>query len=246
MRPSLPRYAEIRTDFETRIRSGEWAPGHRISSEHELMAQYACSRMTVHKALTALAAAGLITRKRRSGSFVAAPRTEETVLEIHDIEAEITAGGRAYSYELLDRAERAASARDAERLAIREGEPVLALRARHGADGRPYVLEERLINLSAVPEGRGQDFSLHPSGSWLLRQVPWTDAEHSIRAVAAGARLASQLGIAKGAACLVIERRTWQSGAPVTQVRLIYPGDRHRLVGRFRPASALRPPGSGP
>ena len=131
MRPGLPRYAEIRIDFESRIRSGEWPPGHRIASEHELMAQYGCSRMTVHKALTALAAAGLITRKRRSGSFVAAPKTEETVLEIHDIEAEITAGGRAYAYELLDCTERPATAPDAERLSVAEGAPVLALRARH-------------------------------------------------------------------------------------------------------------------
>jgi GntR family transcriptional regulator, histidine utilization repressor len=240
MRAVLPRYAEIRGDFERRIRSGEWAPGYRIASEHDLMERYGCSRMTVHKALTALAAAGLITRKRRSGSFVAAPRTEETVLEIHDIEAEITGSGRAYAYELVGRTERRATAKDAERLAVREGEAVLALLARHWADGRPHVLEDRLINLAAVPEARAADFSAAASGSWLLKQVPWTDAEHTIGAVPAGARLACQLEIAKGAACLVVERRTWQSGAPITQVCLIYPGERHRLVGRFSPEAALR------
>ena len=240
MRDGLPRYAEIRADFESRIRSGEWPPGHRIASEHELMELYGCSRMTVHKALTALAAAGLITRKRRSGSFVAAPRTEETVLEIHDVEAEITAGGREYSYELMERAERTATAQDAERLAVREGEPVLALTARHWADGRPFVMEERLINLAAVPEAREMDFAAVPSGSWLLKQVPWTDAEHTIRAVPAGARTALRLDVAKGAACLVVERRTWQSGAPITQVCLTYPGDRHRLIGRFSPGTPAR------
>jgi GntR family transcriptional regulator, histidine utilization repressor len=240
MRAVLPRYAEIRSDFETRIRSGQWAPGRRIASEHDLMEQYGCSRMTVHKALTALAAAGLITRKRRSGSFVAAPRTEETVLAIHDIEAEITGSGRAYAYELLERIERGAGAQDAERLAVQEGEAVLALVARHWADGRPHVVEDRLINLAAVPEARAADFSGLASGSWLLKQVPWTDAEHTIGAVSAGARLASHLEIAKGAACLVVQRRTWQSGAPVTQVCLTYPGERHRLVGRFSPEAALR------
>src|SRR5215212_7641778 len=240
MRTALPRYAEIRTDFETRIRSGEWAPGHRIASEHVLMEQYRCSRMTVHKALAALAAMGLITRKRRSGSFVAAPRTEEAVLEIHDIEAEITGGGRAYRYELLERGVRPANPRDAARLAIREGDEVLALLARHWADGRLYALEDRLINLSAVPEARNAAFMAVPGGSWLLTQVPWTEAEHTIRAVSAGGPTASRLDLDKGAACLVVERRTWQSGAPITQVCLTYPGDRHRLVGRFRPGSVLR------
>ena len=240
MRTALPRYAEIRTDFETRIRSGEWAPGHRIASEHVLMEQYRCSRMTVHKALAALAATGLITRKRRSGSFVAAPSTEETVLDIHDIEAEITGAGRAYRYELMKRGVRPASPCDAARLAIGEGGAVLALLARHWADRRPYAIEDRLINLTAVPDARNANFAAVPGGSWLLIQVPWTDAEHTIRAVSASGQTAARLDLDRGAACLVIERRTWQSGAPITQVRLTYPGDRHRLVGRFTPGSVLR------
>jgi GntR family histidine utilization transcriptional repressor len=246
MKAALSRSSEIRREIEDRIRSGAWAPGHRVPSEHELMEHYGCSRMTVNKALSALAEAGLIARRRRAGTFVSAPATEETVLEIHDMEAEIAASGRRYAYSLLGRAVRRANAEDRRRLPVPAGTRVLHLRACHTADGSPHALEDRLISLAAVPQAEAERFDEVPGGTWLLKQVPWTDAEHSIRAVSAGARLASQLGISKGAACLVIERRTWQSGAPVTQVRLIYPGDRHRLVGRFRPASALRPPGSGP
>ena len=44
------------------------------------------------------------------------------------------------------------------------------------------------------------------------------------------------LAIAEGAACLVVTRRTWQGGQPLTQVVLTYPGDRHHLVARFSPA----------
>ena len=40
-----------------------------------------------------------------------------------------------------------------------------------------------------------------------------------------------------GAACLVLERRTWQAGAFVTEARITYPGDRHQLVGRFSPVA---------
>jgi GntR family histidine utilization transcriptional repressor len=97
------------------------------------------------------------------------------------------------------------------------------------------MAEQRLINLAVVPDAREESFSDGPSGSWLLRRIPWTDAEHHIRAVAADRTLAGQLDIAAGAACLVVERRTWQGGAPVTHVRLAYPGDRHQLVGRFSP-----------
>mgnify|MGYP002714813616 FL=1 len=46
-KPTL--YKRIRLDIETRILTGEWPPGHRIPFEHQLMARYRCSRMTVNK-----------------------------------------------------------------------------------------------------------------------------------------------------------------------------------------------------
>ena len=65
-----PLYQKIRDAIETKIMSGALRPGDRIPIEHELMAEYGCSRMTVNKALSSLAAAGLISRQRRRGSFV--------------------------------------------------------------------------------------------------------------------------------------------------------------------------------
>ena len=47
--------------------------------------------------------------------------------------------------------------------------------------------------------------------------------------------IAKLLQLAEGEACLLVERNTWQGDQPVTQVRLIYPGNRHRLVGSFSP-----------
>ena len=47
-------HARIRRDIEARIMSGEWAPGTRIPYEHQLMASYGCSRMTVNRALRTL------------------------------------------------------------------------------------------------------------------------------------------------------------------------------------------------
>jgi len=44
---------------------------------------------------------------------------------------------------------------------------------------------------------------------------------------------AAALGIATGAPCLVIDRYTWRSARTLTAVRLLYPGDTHRLVARF-------------
>jgi GntR family transcriptional regulator, histidine utilization repressor len=32
----------------------------------------------------------------------------------------------------------------------------------------------------------------------------------------------------------VIERHTWRSARPLTAVRLVYPGESHKLVARFK------------
>jgi GntR family transcriptional regulator, histidine utilization repressor len=235
----LPLYIGIQRHLQALIASGEWPPGRRVPSELELQERYGCSRMTVNKALSALAGAGLIERRRKAGSVVAAPRSQHSVLEIHDIKAEVAAAGEDHRFEVLARDERPAGPQDAGRLGVPATTPLLALTVLHFASDAPWVLEERLINLAFVPSARTENFTASPPGTWLLDLIPWTDAEHVISAASADAPAARLLRLAKGAACLVIERRTWQAGQPITAVRLIYPGDRHKLVSRFNPAAPL-------
>ncbi len=236
----LPRYAAIRRDLETAILSGRWPPGHKIPSEHELVVRYGCARMTVNKALSEMVAAGLIVRHRRAGSFVATPTTEESILEIHDIEAEACRAGKAYRFALTGRSVRAAAPADAERLDMPAGVAILALASIHYVAGVPFAAEDRLINLATVPAARDADFSGMPPGSWLLAQMPWSRARHRISAVNADAAAADGLQIAPGTACLVVERATWLQDVPITQVKLIYPGNRHHLLAHFSPAGRGR------
>lgn len=232
----VARYAEIQRALETAIVSGDWPPGARVPSEQELLKRYRCSRMTVNKALSALAASGLIVRRRRSGSFVAQPSAEKNVLQIHDTEAEIQREGKAYRIALVGRSERKATKRDAARLDVEAGARILALTSIHFADDKPVVVEDRLINLEAVPSASGVDFTETSPGNWLLKKVPWSEAEHHIRAVNAAEEVARHLDIAKGDACLVVERRTRYGGHVITHVTLSYPGSSYQLVARFSPA----------
>ena len=231
--PSL--HERILGDIEGRILSGEWRPGARIPFEHELSAQYGCSRMTVNKALTQLASAGLIERRRKAGSFVMHAPSRSAILEIPDIKAEVAALGLAYRFEMLARRSRRGTGADAQRLdGIGKG-LILELTCRHWAGKRPFCLEERLINLAAVPEAAAEAFADIAPGAWLLARAPWTTAEHRIRARPADARRAGLLDLTKGTACLAVERRTWSGKAAITHVRLTYPGQSHELVARFSP-----------
>jgi GntR family histidine utilization transcriptional repressor len=228
-------HKRIRAEISERILSGTWPPGYRIPFEHELMAEYGCSRMTVNKALAPLAESGLIVRRRKAGSFVSRPRIHSVVLDIPDIPAEVKARGEPYGYELQSRKARLANRKDLEELGLERPAPVLALRCLHRASGRPFALEERLINLETVPEAEAVDFERTAPGSWLLGHVPWTEAEHRISAANVARPVAALLGIGATAACLVLERRTWRGEDRITHVRLVFPGEAYDLIARFSP-----------
>jgi GntR family histidine utilization transcriptional repressor len=228
-------HSRILGDLERQILSGAWPPGHRLPFEVDLAAQYGCSRMTANKVLTQLARAGLIERRKKSGSFVAQPVGQAAVLEIHDIGAEVQSLGLVYDFRIEKRSRRKAGAKDRTFLEVPEGTILLDLSCLHLAGGRPFCLEERLINLAAVPEAEAEDFADLAPGSWLVSRVPWNTAEHRIQALSPTAATAAALQISRTAACLVIERRTWGASGPVTFVRFTYPGDRHALVARFQP-----------
>ncbi len=233
--PGAALYQRIRNDLEARIMSGAWPPGHRVPFEHELMETYACSRMTVNKVLSGLADSGLVVRRRRAGSFVARPRVQSAILQIPDLKAEVEKRGERYGYSLLELHKRAASVHDKARLGVGGRATVLALCCRHEAEGQPFAIEDRLINVQAVPDALKQDFAVTPPNTWLVGHVPWTEAEHRITACNADKRVAADLGIDPGAACLVIERRTWRNGEPITAVRITHPGQLYDLIARFTP-----------
>lgn len=231
-------HQRILSDIEDRILSGEWPPGHRIPFEHELTARYGCSRMTVNKALTQLAKAGLIARRRKAGSVVVRPRAQSAVLEIQEINVEVEQLGLPYSFEIMGRSKRQSGPADRAGLGLGEPVPLLDITCRHFAGDHPFCIEKRIISLAAVPDAENADFSEIPPGSWLVRQVPWTTAEHVIRATGADSRTADALDLAEGAPCLVVERKTWDARRAITHVAITYPGESHALVARFTPTQA--------
>ena len=233
--PVVSLHQKILEDIETRILSGEWPPGHRIPFEHELTVKYGCSRMTVSKALTQLARAGLLERRRKAGSFVTRPHSRSAVLEIQGVRAEVAALGLPYRYEILMRQKRRATRADRALFAVGHNDAVLAVTCRHDAAQQPFCLEQRLINLSAAPDAADETFAEDSPGAWLVQRVPWTSAEHRISAAATRGETARALEIAEGVPCLVIERRTWSGETPVTHVKMTYPGEAHELVARFTP-----------
>lgn len=224
-------YRRIRDDLEARIRSGDWPPGHRLPYEYELMEQYDCSRMTVNKVMAGLAAEGLIERRRKAGSFVSRPRGDLALLLIPVMREEVEARGASYGYRLIERVELSTLPADFKEAGFTGA--TLLLRALHSADATPFAYEERLINLKALPEAARANFEKVSPGTWLMEQAPWTEASHNIKAVNAGGDVARRLGIAKGAACLRVERIVRRARENISMVRQYYPGDVYQISAKF-------------
>lgn len=226
-----PLHRRIAGDIERRVASGEWRPGFRVPTETALMAEYGCARMTVSRALSDLAARGLLMRRKRAGTVVAPPPVHSSaLLAIPDIRSEVEGRGMAYEHRLLIRVVRPARP-DETGLGAR----VIELETLHLADRLPFAFERRLIALETVPEAETADFSTEPPGGWLLAHMPWTEAEHRIAAVGAEGDAAARLGLADGAPCLRLERRTWRDGLGVTWAFQTFPGAAYDLVARFSP-----------
>ena len=229
-------HARIRAEIEAHIVSGDWPPGHRIPPEIELVAEYGCSRMTVNKAMAALAAQGLILRNRRAGTVVARPPMHSAVLHIPDIRAEVEARGAVYAYHALVDEMRPPCCVHLGAEGHHLGRSRF-IRSVHSSDGTPILMEDRHIFLEAVPDAATVDFSAEPPSPWLLTHVPWTEAEHRIAAIAADTHAARALRLATGSPCLLVERRTWRGAETLTIARQVFRGDAFDLTARFGPGT---------
>lgn len=231
-----PIWQQIRRALAHPIVSGMWPPGTRIPTEASLTRTFHTSRMTVGKAIQSLAHEGLVHRRRKVGTLVAERALERPVFEIWDVADLISRNGGSYQYRLLECRKLEDDPERREMLGVSSRTPVLWMRCLHLCDKKPFQLEDRLINMDAAPGITCQPLDTQGPGRWLLAHVPWTDAEHKISARQAPDEIASQLQVQMHDACLVVDRRTWNDGAPVTHARLWHPGTSHNLVGHFKPS----------
>ncbi|RUP32967.1 MAG: GntR family transcriptional regulator, partial [Curvibacter sp.] len=99
--PSLALYQQVKDHISRKIQDGSWPAGHRLPSEHELVAQFGISRMTVNRALRELTEQGRVVRVAGVGSFVAEEKPQSTLLQIANLASEIRQRGHDYRCEVL-------------------------------------------------------------------------------------------------------------------------------------------------
>ncbi|MDO9637072.1 MAG: UTRA domain-containing protein [Pseudotabrizicola sp.] len=231
----ITHHDRILAALREKITGGDWPPGFQLPFETVLAEQQGVSRMTMNKVLGQLAREGYVTRRKKLGTFVAQPMAQAAVMAIADIEGEVRALGLPWRFALSLRELRPPRSDETLTARIDSTTPVLALQGLHYAGDQPFCHEARIINPESAPGALAQDFRTIAPGQWLLREIPWTSADHRIRALNAPAPIARALALPLGEACLEVTRRTESAGQWVTLVTQTYPGTRHQLVSRFTP-----------
>ena len=86
----------------------------------------------------------------------------------------------------------------------------------HHENGVPIQLEDRYILGEFAPDCLNQDFSKVTPSAWLSGIAPLAEAEHIVRATIPDGTIRDRLGMDDQEACLLVLRRTWANGRPVS------------------------------
>jgi len=224
-----PRYQQIKDDLLARIRAGEWKVGDAIPPEEGLARDFGVARMTVNRALRELTDAGVLTRTRGAGTFVAPPRVEAPLLEIRNIAEDIAARGHTHSAALVSLARGQADGALADVFELPVGAPLFHSVLVHREDGRAIQLEDRWVSAALAPDYLTLDFATETPNAYLSRVVPLASARLTVEARPAPRDIATMLGIDTRAACLVVHRVTRGADGVASVATLWHPGEHYRL-----------------
>ncbi len=240
MNQSKPRYQQLKDLIIGRISSGELQPADRVPSENELVESMRVSRMTANRALRELNDEGYVDRVAGRGTFVSDYRSQSHLLEVHNIADEIARRGHAHTSRVIRQSLQHARGEVAKALHVQQGSDVFHLLLVHAENGIPIQLEDRHVLASFAPDCLQQDFETVTPSAYLTSISPLQEAEQVVRASLPNRAVQKHLDMREGEASLVVIRRTWSDGRPVTFARLHHPGSRYELTGHYTPPGTSR------
>lgn len=228
-----PLYIKVQRAIRQAIDGLGPSAGMSLPAERDLADAFGVSRVTVRKALAGLSEAGLLDRRHGSGTFVAqAGRIEKSLSRITSFSEDMIARNHHPRSEWIDRTAGIVSAEEALALGLSPGAGVYRfLRIRY-ADDLPMALESAIVPATCLPSADAVQASLYEAlDSQGYRPVR---ALQRLRAINLDAGRAARLGLAPGAAALLIERRGFAAdGKPVEITTSWYRGDAYDFLAEL-------------
>jgi GntR family transcriptional regulator len=229
-------YARVETVLAGEITDGDLKIGDQLPTEDSLIRRFGVSRITVRRAIQNLVSRGFVEIRRGTGTFVAAPKITQDLKELSGFVEDMHALGRKPTARVIGKEVVTANATVARQLALTRGERVVRIRRVRLADGIPLSFDETYLPLDIGKKVITNDLKVVPIFSLLERKydVPLTEADYRLDAVAAESEVAEALKVKPGSPIFRIERTSYSTGSrPVDYETLHYRGDLIRFVTRL-------------
>jgi DNA-binding GntR family transcriptional regulator len=233
-----PKYAQVISEVQRRIESGEYPPGSLLPSEHQLSAEFGIARPTVVRALRVLRQEGWIDTQQGKGSFVRGRPALAGVAAQRRGLVELDRDESREPGELVAAGKAGAPARIASLLGLDEGAQVAYRRRLVRYDGEPSEVVTWWLPLS-LAEGTGLDGPGPLTGGIrnLLAKAKGIRLDHVVEQVTArraGPQEARLLEITRAAPVLAVYVSGRDaSGHPVVAVDVAMPGELHEMEDAY-------------
>ena len=205
--------------------------GRALPTEAECMAHFGVSRPTVRQAMAHLVAAGLVTRGRGRGTFVAPERLN------HDVslafEDEMRVARRTVRFEVLAREEHAPPAEVAEALALAPGETVCRFERLRFLDDAVFAHELRYVPAALGRRMTAPMLERMAIISLLARALgrPPARITNTVSCIPGEPRIARLLGVRAGTPLLQTAHTYFDAaGTPVLHGAVRFHGERFQFT----------------
>lgn len=241
-----PIYQQLNEALRSLLGSGEFRTGAQFLTERQVSERFEVSRATANKALSNLVSEGLLEFKKGIGTFVRGGVLDVDLRSLVSFTGKAASAGKKPSTRVLDfdRRSGATIARPvAAALKVRDEDGVYVLERLRLADGVPVILERRHIVEAHCPGLKRADLAGSLYALWTERfRLEIAGAEQTIRAASVRGADAKHLGVAPGAAGLVVRSLgLLRDQRPLWWERTIYRGDATAFRNRLGPIQTARP-----
>jgi len=230
-----PRYVQLRKRLSDGVEQGILAPGSPLPPEREIASITEVSRVTVRKAIQALADEGTIVQRQGSGSFIAPrpARIEQRLSRLTSFTEDMARRGKTSTSRWLERGLFMPSPEEITALCLPPEESVARIARLRLADGEPMAIERASLPPDILPNPLEVETSLYEvleaRGTRPVRAI------QKISAVNLAGQDAALLAVAPGDAGLRIERTSYlEGGRAVEFTRSLYRGDAYNFVAELR------------
>jgi GntR family transcriptional regulator len=230
-----PLYQRLQRALRQAIADNRLAADEALPPERDIAQEFGLSRITVRRALEALADEGLVTRRQGAGTFVAA-RVEKSFSKLSSFSEDMLSRGRSPRSVWLRRSDGAVTPEESMILGLGPGTPVYRFNRVRFADDAPMALEYSTIPGFCLPSKEAVQTSLYDAlerhGNRPVRAL------QRLRALLFTTAQAQLLGVGEGAPGLLIERRGFlRDGRAVEFTQSYYRGDAYDFVAELNTAA---------